>query len=134
MRAAAEDSRIRALVLESPMVSLDDAMAVWFRRRRAPFPGLLARLVTRRAGKLAGVSLTRPRPLDLATQVRCPVLIVHGADDTLVLGREARLLAAAFPSPARILEVPGAGHTDVITIGGEPVLHQLVQFLRDRVT
>ena len=38
VRAAALDSRIRALVLESPMVSLDDAMAVWFRKRRAPFP------------------------------------------------------------------------------------------------
>ena len=131
VRAAALDSRIRALILESPMVCLDDAMAAWFRKRRAPFPGLLARLVTRRAGKLAGVSLTRPRPLDLATRVRCPVLIVHGTADTLIPDREVRRLAAAFPSPARILEVPGAGHADVITIGGEAVLEQVVQFLRD---
>ena len=133
IRAAALDSRIRALILESPMVSLDDAMAVWFRRRRAPFPGLLARLVTRRAGRLAGVSLTRPRPLELAPQVRCPVLIVHGAEDMLVTIRDARRLAAVFPNPAPIVEVPGAGHTDVIAIGGEPVLKQLVQFLRDSV-
>ena len=42
-------------------------------------------------------------------------------DDTLVPGRDARRLAdsvsAALP---RIIEVPGAGHTDVIAIGGEP--------------
>ena len=36
VRAAAEDSRIQALVLESPMVDLDLAMAAWFRNRRFP--------------------------------------------------------------------------------------------------
>ena len=38
IRAAAEDQRIKALVLESPMVDLDAAMAVWFRKRRFPSP------------------------------------------------------------------------------------------------
>ena len=47
VRAAAEDSRIQALVLESPMVDLDLAMAAWFRNRRFPCAHLLARLVTR---------------------------------------------------------------------------------------
>ena len=47
VRAAAEDSRIQALVLESPMVDLDLAMAAWFRKRRFPCSHLLARLVTR---------------------------------------------------------------------------------------
>ena len=48
VRAAAEDSRIQALVLESPMVDLDLAMAAWFGNRRFPCAHLLARLVTRR--------------------------------------------------------------------------------------
>jgi len=131
IRAAVLDSRVQALILESPMVSLNDAMGVWFRKRRAPFPWLLSRLVTHRAGKLAGVSLTRPRPIDLAAQVRCPVLIVHGADDTLVAGRDVRRLAAAFRNPASLVEVPGAGHSDAIAIGGQTMLRQLVQFLKD---
>ena len=98
IRAAAEDQRIKALVLESPMVDLDAAMAVWFRKRRFPFPSLLARLVTRRAGRIAGVSLTRPGPLDLAPLVRCPVLIVHGAEDTLVTADEADVSRSHFPA------------------------------------
>src|SRR5436190_1367383 len=64
LRAAAENPVVRALVLESPMVDLDEAVAVWLRKRRLPFPRPLARLITRRAGRLAGVSLTRPRALD----------------------------------------------------------------------
>lgn len=129
IRAAAGDGRVGALVLESPMVDLDDAMTVWFRKRRFPFPSLLARLVTRRAGTIAGVSLTRPRPLELAPRVTCPVLIVHGTQDALVTAAEARGLAAAFPSPPEYLEVPAAGHSDAVAVGGESVLERIGNFL-----
>ncbi len=130
LRAAAEDPRIKALVLESPMIDLDEAMAVWFRKRRFPFPLLLARLVTRRASKIAGVSLTRPQPLELAPRVRCPVLIVHGSADNLVTSEQARRLAGALPTPPRFIEVPEAGHTDVVAIGGEALLAQMTMFLQ----
>ncbi len=43
-------------------------------RRRIPFPKLMARLVTRRAGKLAGVPIHRPRPIDSARAGRLPHL------------------------------------------------------------
>ncbi|MGO9601100.1 MAG: alpha/beta hydrolase [Isosphaeraceae bacterium] len=130
LRAAAEDPRIRALVLESPMVDLNEAMAVWFRKRHFPFPKLLARLVTRRAGRLAGVPLSRPAPSELAPRVRCPVLIAHGGDDRLVSTESVRRLARAFARPPAVFEVPGAGHADVIALGGEPILDQIVRFLQ----
>ena len=129
IRAAARDQRVRALVLESPMVDLDEAVAVWFRRRKAPFPRLLARLATRRAGKIAGVSLTQPRPIEVAPRVHCPVLIVHGSDDTLIPGSEVRRLAGAFPAPPSLIEVPGAGHSDVISIGGQSLIDEIMTFL-----
>jgi alpha-beta hydrolase superfamily lysophospholipase len=131
LRAAAEDTRVRALVLESPMVDLDHALASWFRKRRLPLGSLLARLVTRRASKLAGVSLTRPRPLELAPRVRCPVLIIHGTDDSLVPTPLARRLCAAFYAPPRFVEVAGAGHADVVAVGAESVLGVAVEFLRE---
>jgi alpha-beta hydrolase superfamily lysophospholipase len=131
VRAAAEDTRIRALVLESPMVDLEEAMAAWFRKRRFPCAQLLSRLVTRRAGELAGVSLTRPRPLEVAPRVHCPVLIVHGGDDTLVTSHEARRLAGSFPNPPEFIEVPGAGHADVVAIAGDALLERIIQFLQE---
>ncbi|MGC8638587.1 MAG: alpha/beta hydrolase [Isosphaeraceae bacterium] len=133
VQAAASDKRVRALILESPMVDLDEAMAVWFRKRRVPMPRLLARLATRRAGKIAGVSLTRPRPIELAPQVHCPVLIVHGSADTLISGLEAKRLAGAFPTPPQFIEVPGAGHADVVAVGGETLLEQITCFLREQL-
>ena len=133
VRAAAADPRIRALILESPMIDLDLAMASWFRNHRFPCADLLAQLVTR-AGRLAGVSLTRPRPIEVAPRVHCPVLIVHGSDDTLVTSREVQQLAAAFPNPPNRIEVPGAGHADVVAIGGDALLERIIQFLREAST
>jgi pimeloyl-ACP methyl ester carboxylesterase len=129
LRAAADDLRIRALVLESPMVDLDEAVAVWFRKRRLLFPRFLARLVTRRAGRLAGVSLTRPNAFEIAPRVYCPVLILHGSDDTLVLEDDARRLAALLPTAARFINVSGAGHGDVLAIGGDSLLEAVMDFL-----
>ncbi len=99
MRAAAENPRIAALVLESPMVDLDRSVAGLLRKRGLRCTGVLARLITGRAGRIAGVPLRRPRPLDVAPRVTCRTLIVHGTDDWLVPAAEVRRLADALPTP-----------------------------------
>jgi competence protein ComEC len=129
MRAAAEDGRIAALVLESPLVDLAAAAAAALRRRRFPLSGVLSRLILRRARKLAGMPLDRPRPIDLASHVTCPVLILHGGSDALVSADEVHRLIAAFPGAPQYRDVPGAGHSDVVATGGEPLLREVAAFL-----
>jgi pimeloyl-ACP methyl ester carboxylesterase len=129
LRTAAVDTRVVALVLESPLVDLASAVAVPLRKRRFPMSGLLARLILRRAAKLAGMPLDRPRPIDLAPRVACAVLILHGSGDTLVPAAEARRLAAAFADPPGWIDVKGAGHSDVVDTGGEPLVDQVAAFL-----
>ena len=134
LRTAAEDDRPAALVLESPMVDLDASVAAFLRSRRLPFSRLLARLITGRAGKLAGVALNRPRPIDLAPRVASATLVVHGTDDTLVPIDDARRLADALASPPRWFDVPGAGHINVIAVGGDELLDQIAAFLDETTT
>jgi competence protein ComEC len=129
LRAAADDSRISALVLESPMVDLDVAVAALLRKRGLRFTGLLARLITRRAGRIAGVSLRRPRPVDVAPGVTCRTLIVHGSDDWLVPQAEVHRLADAFPKSPHRIEVPGAGHSNVVGTGGEELVRRIAEYL-----
>jgi pimeloyl-ACP methyl ester carboxylesterase len=131
LKAAAADHRVKAVVLESPMVDLDHALGVWFRKRRFPAPRLLARLITRRASQLAGVSLTRPRLIELAPRLECPALIIHGSNDMLVPDLEVRRLAEAFPVPPRFIEVSGAGHADVVAVGGDELLAEITRFVSD---
>jgi competence protein ComEC len=129
IRTAAAEAPLAALVLESPMVDLNISMALVLKRRMIPFPKLMARLVTRRAGRLAGVPIHAPRPIDSARQVTCPTLILHGTNDTVVSIDEARRLAGALPAPPHWIEVADARHTDVVDKGGEVLLNQIAAFL-----
>lgn len=63
-----------------------------------------------------------------APQVKCPVLIVHGADDDLVLPSMGQELAAAMPQAEFVL-VPGCGHNDLDLSPVGPVAAQVAAFL-----
>ncbi|MDG3002308.1 alpha/beta hydrolase [Paludisphaera mucosa] len=129
LRAAVEDDRVRALVLEAPMVDLQASVATFMRKRKLPMAPALSRLVVRRAGKIAGTSLARPRALEMAPRFDRPVIVVHGRDDDLIPTALARRLADAFPTPAPFLEVPGAKHADVARVGGRPLLEEVLDFV-----
>jgi competence protein ComEC len=131
LKAASLDPRPVALVLEAPMVDIVDSTAVVLRRRRLPFPVILARQIVRRAGKVAGMPIDRPGPVEVASSVRCKTLILHGTDDPIVPMQEARRLAEAFPSPPHWFDVAGAKHIDVVDKGGEALLDQISQVLAD---
>jgi pimeloyl-ACP methyl ester carboxylesterase len=49
-----------------------------------------------------------------AARVRCPILILHGAEDAVSPMEDARAIAAAAPR-AQLVEVPGAGHNNLWT-------------------
>jgi competence protein ComEC len=132
LRAAAADPRIAALVLEAPYPDLELAVAGWLARYRVP--RRLASPLVGRAAALAGVSLSRPRPIELAALVRAPVLILHGSDDPIVPLSEARRLAAAFPVSAQLIEIQGARHADVLQIGGPELIERIIVFLDEVMT
>ncbi len=129
MRAASVDSRISAVVLESPMVDLDASVARLLRNRGLRLARPMAWLITRRAGRIAGVSLSRPRPVEVAQRVGCPTMFVHGTDDWLVPKEDVSRLAEAFPTNPDRIEVPGAGHSNVVEGGSTEVVGRIVAFL-----
>lgn len=88
--------KVRGLVLESPFTSLCDAA-------HAVYPFLPCRLLLRdRYDNLAAAPL-----------VTCPVLVLHGTADAIVPVEQGRRLAAAFPRPATLRTLEGAGHNDL---------------------
>ncbi|GAA2580921.1 MULTISPECIES: alpha/beta fold hydrolase [Streptomyces] len=59
-----------------------------------------------------GPDLHDPGLLALLSAVTCPVLVIWGADDTVVTPDFGRAYAAAFPS-GRFQLIPGAGHLPI---------------------
>jgi pimeloyl-ACP methyl ester carboxylesterase len=51
-------------------------------------------------------------------KVRCPLLIIHGTQDSVINAVHGRELFAAANEPKRALWVEGANHNDVAVVGG----------------
>jgi len=62
-------------------------------------------------------------------RVRVPILIVHGTrDETVPFSMGQRLFEAA-PEPKYFFAVPGAGHNDLLEVGGERLLERFKSFI-----
>lgn len=97
LRLAAESTGPSGVALVAPFASLRD-MA----RRRHPALTLGGWLVRSRYNSLAWVG-----------SIRCPLLIMHGADDDIVPVAQARKLYYAAAEPKEYAEIAGAGHLDI---------------------
>lgn len=103
------------LLLRSPFV---DLAAVG----RAHYPFLPVRLLLRDDYPLA----------DQLGTVRAPVIVVLGADDSIVPPEQSRTVAAAAPTLKNLIEIPGANHNDPV-LGHGPALVAAVVELADQV-
>jgi hypothetical protein len=72
---------------------------------------------------------TRFDSLSKIARVRAPVLVIHGTRDPMIPFEMARRLYEAAPEPKSFFPVEGAGHDDIVDIGGEPYLEKLRTFL-----
>jgi competence protein ComEC len=127
LRAAADDPRLLALVLEAPYLDLKGSVASWLRRAR--LPRFLAGPILLRARLLADVPLDHPPPITFAPRVRVPALVLHGTDDRVVPPDTVRRLASSLAGPVEVVEIAGARHGDVFDVGGAELAERIVAFL-----
>lgn len=110
--------QVGALVLESGLSSASDMAATilpWLPRGAHRFA------VNRfdSVGKLARV--TRP------------VLVAHGEADEIIPVAQGRKLYEAAREPKRLIIVPGAGHNNLVAVGGDEYLDEVAEFMRKAV-
>lgn len=112
---AAGQADVQAVVAIAPFASLTQNVVNGVRARRLPvWP--LAPLILWLADRRAGARLREVRPLaDVARLGRLPLLLIHGQQDQLVHPDNSRQLYAARPAGTTLLELPGAGHRDMLS-------------------
>jgi len=115
IRAAAKDERLKAIVIQNSFSSLSQAVEDGFDNMailpKWPFAPLIVTLTERRTKlKLDQVDSAR----DLATEVSCPVLIIHGSDDDLFPPHHARTMYASAREPKDLWIIEGLGHASPI--------------------
>lgn len=103
----------RAVILESAFTSISD-MA----RSAYPFLPPVGPLIRTRYETAAKVA-----------RLKRPLLVLHGEDDEIVPLAQGRRVFEAAPGPKRFFAIPGAGHNDTYTIGGESYWRVWKEFL-----
>lgn len=110
---AADDPRIRVLVLDSAYAtietSLDSAFTVLAEPKLPAFP--FARLALLTGQLRTGLDPAQLRPVERVADLSGrPLLFIVGANDTVLPPDETRRLFAAAQEPKVLWEVAGAGH------------------------
>jgi uncharacterized protein len=106
---AADDARIKALVLDSPYTDLkalvDRTLSSYF------IPAVLVRpALFDVAGWRAHYAPGSVRPIDAIRKVKAPILLLHGTKDTLVPFADAEAFKAAAGGPLTLVPLEGLDH------------------------
>jgi fermentation-respiration switch protein FrsA (DUF1100 family) len=110
-------ARPSGLIMESPFESVA-AMV-----RKTPFLRILVPLLRNRFDNVAKVG-----------RLKAPLLIIHGTADETVPLTQGRAVFDAAHEPKAFLPIEGAGHNDVLQVGGRAYCDRIAEFCRDCVT
>jgi fermentation-respiration switch protein FrsA (DUF1100 family) len=120
--------------------SLGGAVAVNLASRR-PCGGLIvqssftsARAMARRMFSLPLIEYVVKSRFDSLQKIRdvhVPILIVHGTRDEVAPFEMGQQLFAAAHEPKRFFPIAGAGHNDVLEVGGENYLARIESFIEE---
>jgi fermentation-respiration switch protein FrsA (DUF1100 family) len=80
-------------------------MQAWMAQHHIPFP-VIGSYILRHVEHVIGARFDEIAPINTITQVKCPVLLVHGREDTSVAFNDALRLQTARPA-AQLLSVSG---------------------------
>jgi fermentation-respiration switch protein FrsA (DUF1100 family) len=129
IQAAAIDARIASVVAEASFTTLR-SIAVDYQRRLIKLPWHFLRNVAfARSQKVAGFKARFVVPVEDVKKLRCPILFVHGLDDTFIDVQHSKELFRLAPEPKELLLIDGANHNNVWDVGGDTYKNALVSFL-----
>lgn len=128
IQAAALDFRISAVAAEASFTNLR-SIAVDYQRRLIKLPWhFLRNVALARSQKVAGFKARTVTPIDDLKRLRCPILFVHGLQDTFIDVQYSKQLYESANTPKQLLLIEGANHINVWDVGGKQYQETLLTF------
>jgi pimeloyl-ACP methyl ester carboxylesterase len=106
---AADDARVKALVLDSPYADLTEIVDRTLAGVSPPLL-ILRPILLRVAGWRAHYDPGSVRPIDAVRKVKAPILLFHGEKDALVPYADALRFKALSGGPLTLVPLPGLDH------------------------
>jgi len=115
LQEAATDKRVSGVIAAEVFSDLETIA-----RERAPFflPGPVLAEAFRVVERRAAFSVRAVRPVDAASRIHVPVLLIHGEADTQTTPDHSRRVFAALTSPKQLILVPWARHNQSLSDPG----------------
>jgi pimeloyl-ACP methyl ester carboxylesterase len=130
IQAAAIDLRIASVVAEASFTTLR-SIAVDYQRRLIKLPWhFLRNIAFARSQKVAGFKARFVAPVEDIKKLHCPILFVHGLEDTFIDVEHSKRLYRIARDPKQLLLVDGANHTNVWEVGGNKYKDTLAAFFK----
>jgi uncharacterized protein len=133
LRTSAHAERVRGVVLEAPVVRWDPVIRRAIRNHGAPrpFAAATSQVALTVAGLRAGIDWDRLDHVAAARELRHPMLIVHGEDDTDVPIATVEPLADRRRDLIQLVRVPGGEHLTAWNVAPTDVETAVRSFLSD---
>ena len=135
LQALEADERIQFGVIESTFRSLDEVVFDYGKRvAKGVMIKQLSDYVLKRAGEEANFDPAAVRPIASAKEIEQAVLIAHGdADKRISVDNAQDLFDSLKTENKELVIVPGAGHLDMMEVGGEGYQSLLMDFVNSQV-
>lgn len=108
-----------AVIVEASFATFDEASARRLSMVVGPLGPLASWALTRQMPWRLGFDTDDLRPIDGASRIDMPALVIGGADDPRAHAGETRALANAFAGPVDVWLVEGMSHQDVAVVAPE---------------
>ncbi|MBM4168712.1 MAG: alpha/beta fold hydrolase [Ignavibacteria bacterium] len=128
VQAAALDDRICAIVAEACFTDLR-TIAVDYQKRMIKLPWhFLRNVALSRAQRIADFTARDVSPLNDLSRLEIPIMFAHGTEDSFIDAEYSKILFQNAREPKELLLVPGAGHSNVLEVGGTVYEQRIIKF------
>jgi uncharacterized protein len=122
--AAAQEPRIQRLVTIGAFADLGETI-----QQQVPWlPAWWRWRAIQTAERIGQFEVKATSPVQAIQTLKCPVLIVHGAEDTYIPIANGQQLFAAAPLPKEFYPIAGASHENMLQRGGAALQQKIIDF------
>lgn len=136
LRAATDEPRLRALVVDSAFANIDDLFAVEV-ADRTPLPegtiSILKPGMEIVARVRYGIRLSALKPEEFVSEIDVPLLLMHSEDDDRIAADHSERIASAATHPeTRLQSFPSGGHSTAFSDHPVEYLDAVTEYFRGR--
>jgi uncharacterized protein len=125
IQAVEKDTRIKRLVTIAAFADLGETI-----QEQTPWlPGFWRERAIKRAEEMGESQVRVASPIQAIKNIKCPVLVAHGTQDTYIPFSNAQKLFAAAPSPKEFYQIQDTSHETMLQKGGDGLRQKITDFI-----